>query len=727
MSSKLDDLTQSAIFIPYSDLEEEEEDGLEESKPFFESYLHDLPDGEELRWDSYRAAWTKCLDRVQEIVKSIYEPVMLEVVESVQKAHESEFPGLPYPEIPAITITSPSPFPAFIQQVVERLGVQEKRKKPDSYIAHLSPAECVNMTATMKAFISGFITQTSSKSQGFKSSGRTLAPYDVRVLDAWYQDLAEKSNKPPKLVVVLHEFEQFDSSIIEDFVYICSLQLRQIPLVFIICLSSPSSPTYLHNTYPRSTLALLRIQQYAIPSGVSLLERICLETFASLEHEPDLVLGPAMLESLVDHFTRYDSSLDSLIDSLQLAHLKHFSIDPLTLLHHETPSQETMEDPSSLPFLDTLLTRIHDPVDEDEEIDDWQTKSIRSVMKVVKGARKDFYAHARRVVLAFNLVRFVQKFAEEGHEGLDLQAKGDFPKYVRLYVNVLRGDLNPELADLEKIIRRLDAQKVVAFMGQLKTFLESVPEDIDISEALDELEQLGYDSSDELFTDEEDARKMAAENPSKIAEWLLKYIRVWTEPLDRHTLWEVWYTRESPFPSQIVNPSVRASVVSGLLRPKEFVSEDNHGDDTGEEQLWEYPDTSILFHRYLDSGKMINIYDWFESFHVVLETQRNKLKEKRMAAALAERKKAQVPDTPSKRRSGKNVNGRTPSKRKGKEKERSLSPPPAEDEEEDEEKWNMQVHARFIRALHELDYMGFVKHTKRKQDSVLRTVFDVSG
>ncbi|KAL0565915.1 Origin recognition complex subunit 3, partial [Marasmius crinis-equi] len=556
----------------------------------------------------------------------------------------------------------------------------------------------------MKAFISGFITQNSSKSQGhtifnthysltrssislgFTSSGCTLAPHDVRVLDAWCQDLVEKSNKPPKLVVALCEFELFDCSIIEDFVYICSLQLRQ------ICLSSPSSPTYLHNTYPHSTLALLRIQQYVIPSGVSLLERICLETFASFEYEPNLVLGPAMLESLVDHSTRYDSSLDSLIDSLQLTHLKHFSIDPLTLLHHETPSREILEDPSSLPFLDTLLTRIHDPVDEDKEINDWQTKSIRSVMKVVKGARKDFYAHARRVVLAFNLVRFVQK-----PKSLRRKATKDRISKRRAIFR-RTGDLNPELADLEKIIRRLDAQKVVSFMGQLKTFLESVPEDIDISEALDELDQLGYDSSDELFTDEEDARKMAVENPSKTAEWLLK---VWTEPLDRRTLWEVWYTRESPFPSQIVNPSVRASVISGLLRPKEFVSEDNHRDDTGEEQLWEYPDSSILFHRYLDSGKMINIYDWFESFHVVLETQRNKLKEKRIAAALAERKKAQ----------------QNPLKRKGKEKEGSLSPPPAEDEKEDEEKWNMQVHARFIRALHELDYMGFVKHTKRKQDS----------
>ncbi|KAI5994475.1 hypothetical protein EDD15DRAFT_2260508 [Pisolithus albus] len=33
------------------------------------------------------------------------------------------------------------------------------------------------------------------------------------------------------------------------------------------------------------------------------------------------------------------------------------------------------------------------------------------------------------------------------------------------------------------------------------------------------------------------------------------------------------------------------------------------------------PDTSIVFQWYLESGKMINVYDWFEFFAVALEGQ----------------------------------------------------------------------------------------------------------
>ena len=80
---------------------------------------------------------------------------------------------------------------------------------------------------------------------------------------------------------------------------------------------------------------------------------------------------------------------------------------------------------------------------------------------------------------------------------------------------------------------------------------------------------------------------------------------------------------------------------------------------------------------------MINVYDWYESFSQVIESQRSHLA------------------------------------------------PPADDsghvdEEEDEEEWKMHVQARFVRALHTLDFVGLVKHTGRKAEHIIRTVYDVA-
>ena len=109
---------------------------------------------------------------------------------------------------------------------------------------------------------------------------------------------------------------------------------------------------------------------------------------------------------------------------------------------------------------------------------------------------------------------------------------------------------------------------------------------------------------------------------------------------------------------------------------------------------------------------MINVYDWFESFQTVLETQRMELLRKTRST------------------NDKKKRTRTPSPRKRGYKKKQQEPPSlplAETEEASEERWKVEVNARFIRALHELDYLGFIKHTKRKgrADHVLRTLFDV--
>ncbi len=100
---------------------------------------------------------------------------------------------------------------------------------------------------------------------------------------------------------------------------------------------------------------------------------------------------------------------------------------------------------------------------------------------------------------------------------------------------------------------------------------------------------------------------------------------------------------------------------------------------------------------------MINIYDWFESFKTVLEAQRLHLMETPAAGATTS-------SSPRKR-------GRSKST-KGKQKKATMT-------EEEEERWKVEIQARFIRALHELDYLGFIKHTVRKADHVVRTVFEV--
>jgi len=119
--------------------------------------------------------------------------------------------------------------------------------------------------------------------------------------------------------------------------------------------------------------------------------------------------------------------------------------------------------------------------------------------------------------------------------------------------------------------------------------------------------------------------------------------------------------------------------------------------------VWELSDTSILFKGYLEAGRTINAFDWYQSFAAVLETQRQKW--------LKIGDQRQVDDTPSDGAVRQSNNGDVVGE---------------DGEEVGDEKWGMEVQARFIRGVQELDFMGFLKHTGRKPDHVTRTVFDVS-
>ena len=105
------------------------------------------------------------------------------------------------------------------------------------------------------------------------------------------------------------------------------------------------------------------------------------------------------------------------------------------------------------------------------------------------------------------------------------------------------------------------------------------------------------------------------------------------------------------------------------------------------ENLSDLPDTAVLFRRYLDSGRVINAYDWFESFAQAMSSEREGLGLENGAGM-------------------------------------DLDEQGGGDESETGNEWRRQIQARFLRGVHELDWNGLLRSTGRKRDHVARTLFD---
>ncbi|CAA7266184.1 unnamed protein product [Cyclocybe aegerita] len=710
VASNLDDISKTTFCIPYRP--QEGSDPIEKLKRFIpptsSSQDYDLENGLELRFEAYRVAWKKCLDRMQGIIRDLQRSTVKAVVQEVRSSYTNILPGLPHPELPVISVINPGLGTSFMENITTELEANNSEvdlpTSVGSSVIHLYPPDLPNLSTGMRAIISGFI-EKDERENVKRNSGASMASYNILYLAAWYKSWAKSGGVPqPNLVVVLHDFEQFDPLVMQDVFHICSTQVPLVPLIFLLSMTSPSS-NYLNTTYSRSTLSLLRLRTFSAPSGIHILQELVVKTFFHIDFEPDIMIGPAILEYLQDYFTRYNSSTDAVLTLLQLVHLHHFTTDPFSVLVHQSPSAGVLSQISSKPFLEMLKARIALLLDDNDDamnVEDWQSLATASVVTTIDEARSEFYLRARNIRKAFGVMLRIQTVLESnGHKGLEWTLNAENSGRVcNVLLDILRGQLSRDVKRLGLIIKKLSYDELRAVVNSVHRYVFTMPPQA-CSEEPEARAHIAY-----YYSQLPDGPHVSTpEIAAHFSNWITKYLGDKLLPLDDVDLWDVWYAGITPFPSELINPSIRASIIAGLLRPHEFL-EDLEIRVVRQrpipKALWELPDTSILFKRYLDSGKMVNVYDWYEAFKSVLDTQRTQLLE---AAAMSS-------GTPSS----------SPRKRGRKPKNQQ---PLLDTTEVEEEKWGIETQARFIRALHELDYLGFIKHTGRKADHVLRTVFDV--
>ncbi|KAF9522255.1 origin recognition complex subunit 3 N-terminus-domain-containing protein [Crepidotus variabilis] len=679
------------------------------NSPFSERDLHDGP---QLRFEAYRTAWEKCMTRITGIVQELQRSTLDAVVKEVKASYMKTLPALPHPELPIISVVNP----ALGENLMENICAALESPSNDvtdneiltSSVIHLRPADFQTISAGMRGIVSGFVDKDPDTEQIKRRASTSLANYDIGTLEAWhrFRSHSQGNIRKPTLCVVLHDFEQIDPDVMQNVFYTCSKASPQLPLIFILVMSSPLT-NFINLAYPRSILCRLRIRHFAAPSGPTILQEIWTKTFFDISFDPDVMFGPPLLEYLQDYFNRHNASVDAILTILQLAHLKHFSLEPLRLFVKHTPAN-TLSQPSA--FVDALRVRLRLASKTREknsmDVDEQDFRAPEDLITAVDKSRTEFHNHARNIRIAFGIIERIQVILERhGHKGLGWSGeKGSSSAPLEAILDILRDRSGRDVKHLVKLTRRLNAHELEDIIDELNTYFFNMPSHVRVQEQ-ETRSHLTLLRSQIPRVDDEDADTENIQALSqRFSDWFSEYMNIKLVPIEEGRLWDIWYTGRTSVVSEILNPSVRASIIAGLLRPYEFQNESSIRSSPITKALWQLPDTSILFKRYLDSSKMINVYDWFESFKSVLDLQRIHLQEAEVSTRSSSPRK--------KGRSGNRAG-------KGKQKE------PAPMSEEEEERWKTFVHARFIRALHELDYLGLLKHTGRKADHVLRTVFEI--
>ncbi|KAH9990207.1 hypothetical protein BJV74DRAFT_885047 [Russula compacta] len=485
--------------------------------------------------------------------------------------------------------------------------------------------------SVMKTLVTGFVDRPPNGQDVKRKPTTSLANYDIELLKVWYgvlRDATEGSEPPPQLVVFLHEFEQFDEAVVQDLFHICrQARIHQVTTPLTDALA----------VYPQSMLSLLRVDSFTVPSGTGFLEEIVTKTFFDLHFEPDIMVGPAALDFLSDFFCRNSTSVEGVLLILQLAHLKHFD-EPLTVFvqgewldpSYAELAAKKLSDPKAAAFVASLFSWSFGLQELASNEEGWPVNDVPGLLASIVEARANFHSRLCRLKLALGIMRRVQKvMLDLGHQGAGTD---------KTPLEMMSASLSGGLAREGK------------YLGTMR--VHDARQRVEVTVKLLEDDREGSES---------------AQIADEFGDWLIGYFQERIINLEDLRLWEIWHTGSTPFPSEMINPAPRATIVSALLQPHTFLPLPRDGPTTERLPIWNLPDASILFRRYLEAG--------------------------------------QPAESPGTGRWGQSDSHR--------------------DEDENEEEWKMHVQARFVRALHTLDFVGFVKHTGRKADHVMRTVYDM--
>uniref|UniRef100_A0A8C1TYU9 Origin recognition complex subunit 3 n=1 Tax=Cyprinus carpio TaxID=7962 RepID=A0A8C1TYU9_CYPCA len=170
---------------------------------------------------------------------------------------------------------------------------------------------------------------------------------------------------------------------------------------------------------------------------------------------------------------------------------------------------------------------------------------------------------------------------------------------------------------------------------------------------------------------EKESRRTKRMNPyevlrSQVIEFIDSLVREYLTPAELQPLNEVCYYSSSGVLRQRLNVTPRTSIQAALSHPFYYLQNESLKTDAGTISS-AAPDLCIVYKLHLECGRLINLYDWLEAFLTVMSA--------------------------------------------------------AEDQDTNSEecgKYDSLKHARFIQAVSEMEFLGFIKSTKQKTDHVAR-------
>ncbi|XP_051171471.1 origin recognition complex subunit 3 [Leptopilina boulardi] len=622
-------------------------------------------------YQTYKQIYQTIQDSVERINYKMYKQILQDLYWYVQNISNGEINILPT-EISTAILLAGINVPDHIMLFDK---VEETLREITPYIATISSKNCNNLKSMVEESVYQIINAETKNDPIIKKVNCTF-----RALTSWYNE-SNENNIP--LVIIIKDFENFNAKTLHDFVYNLSMHSR---LKIVLILGIATSLHIVHRTLSYDVTSKLRIKVFSTQTQLLSLSDI-LEGIVFSHNVPFKLTGKAF-KFLEDMFLFYDLSVDGFLQAYKICLAKHFfennyaslccdinnverKLKSLTGKHlrefRKLPSiayyfqgKQNLEDEDFKKFLSNCVNEFQNYMDK-----------FLSVLKLLHNFANTcpslpFGKHFRQIygdAVSSNLTE-LDNYTKVLQYLLHLPKEEFLAKFEQvLKVAENNKKFLPEnlMHNLKKHYQILQgASEVILPSSSMKSDIQKSPNsDVKFNKRSAFHNSLRNNAHKQTCSPYKEARE-------NFVDYIDKQIfSVFLKNPKNLLGYEIFCFHDNRLVTRQIKGSLRAAIENSLNNPNLLLECPCCVIDNETEILQTMPDIVIIYKLHKENKKLINMYDWLQSFLIIIDPE-------------------QI------------------------DEQRDINP---------------VIKSRFSQAVAELQFLGYIKGTKIKTDHVKRLVY----
>ncbi|XP_015606205.1 origin recognition complex subunit 3 [Cephus cinctus] len=619
---------------------------------------------------AYKQTWSTIQKAAEAINSNMFKQILLDLHSYVSNMDYDTIDGESY-NIPTAILLTGVNLPDH-EILFQKLTARFKTITP--HIAIIQSRDSSNLKNVMEETVYQLINgDNKNKTQKVRKNQCTF-----RALKLWYK---ESCDPDTPLIIIFPDFERIPARVLRDFILILSVYIKEVKFVLIFGVATTLHAVHRALTY--DVTSKLQVKVFRTQTQMKSLSDI-LEGTALSGNVPFKLTGRAF-QLLIDIFLFYDFSVDGFLQGYKLCMMQHFYGNNVNALCCQRENVKKVLSGLNLEDLEKI-------------------REIPSIVEYIKNTRK--HKETRRPTNR-ELMDVTAKLIKEFHDKIGIFLT--LLKCLHVLVRALPGaPLGKQLRELygtavtttlTETTEYKECLQLLGFLskGDFLTMLETIEEIID--ENVDTVPEDFQEKLKNHINTIRHASLEIVEGPTEILsadqklnraqlrqKLLLMSQKHSRSPFKQAQLDLIVYLDREVFSVYLKNPSqlpaneifcysdgtvakchirgsLRASIHTALNNPQVYLECTCCNLENDEAILPCLPDLSIVYKLHLESRKLINMYDWLQAFLTIVNPN---------------------------------------------------------EEAEEQQEVDAQVQARFTRAVAELQFMGFIKSSRRKTDHVKR-------